>query len=287
MDQPFAVIDIGSHSIKLEFFKVDKSKIKKLQKYNDYLYLYQNVNKEGIISFDLADELIKILNKYKKKITKKNAHLIKIIATSVFRDATNSDEIINYIENKTNLKINIISGKEEAILSQKAFLSFNLPIKNSILFDLGGGSVEFSFFNNKQVLASHSFNIGVIRCEKDPDTKEWDNLATFLDSNLNKDKTFVCYGSGSSIRRFAKMLNEKKITNGYLIKKENILSFKNIYETYNQEYIESNYNLNGLSYFYLDTIIKLLILLYNKLNSDTLYYLSTSIRLGVVVDYLK
>ena len=280
-----SVIDIGSHSTKLEIFKVKhKNKLKRVLKENSYLYFYQDINSSSSISDDSVNELIKILNNYKSIIASYSCEVIKVIATSAFRDANNSNEIIKYIKEKLDLEIEIISGEEEAKYSQLAFLSLNLDSPNSVIFDLGGGSTEVTYFKNNEVIKSHSFDIGVIRCINDRSDTNWNNLISFLPK---EKEDYLCLGLGSSVRRFAKMIHQKKKKKIFTIKKEDVESFEKKLVNKGTDYVEKKYNLNGLEPTYLKTIVRLLLTCFNTLNIENIYYYPISIRLGVAYTLLK
>ena len=280
-----SIIDIGSHSTKLEIFKVKKKKkLKRVLKENNYLYFYQDVNSSSNISTESVNELIEILKKYKSIIASFSCDVTKIIATSAFRDANNSQDIINYVKDTLDLDIEVISGEEEAYYSQLAFLSLKLKSPDSIIFDLGGGSTEVTYFEHNKVVNSHSFDIGVIRCVSDRSTTQWDLLTSFLPKEKKK---YLCLGLGSSVRRFALMIHQKKKNNIFIIKKKDVLAFKELSVKKGTDYIEKKYNLHGLEPTYLRTITNILILFYNSLNIENIYYYPISIRLGAAYTLLK
>lgn len=280
-----SIIDIGSHSTKLEIFKIKHGKnLKKFFKENEYLFFYKDINSSSLLSSDSINQLVDILKKYKEIIDSYSCKKTRIIATSAFRDAKNSKEAISYIESIIGLKIEIISGEEEARYSQLAFLSLKLESPHSIIFDLGGGSTEVTYFENNKVIKSHSFDIGVIRCIHSYDDSEWNKLKAFLP----KEKVpFLCLGLGSSIRRFAKMIHQKHKKRIYIIKKEDVFSFEKILINKGTDYIEKKYDLNGLEPTFLRTIVKLLKLFFETLNVDIIYYYPISIRLGAAYSLLN
>lgn len=281
-----AVIDIGSHSTKLEIFKINQGKkVKSIFKRNDYLYLFEDINSLSYVSNTMINNLSLLLLKYKEIISFYCCKKTKVIATSALREATNSKEVVSFIKDKTDLSIEVISGDQEACFSQLAFLSLKLKSPFSVIFDLGGGSTEVSLFKNNKALFSHSFDIGVIRCANDNKPEEWSKLQDFILSN-NNDLP-LCVGLGSSVRRFAQMIKQKKHKNGFIIKKSSVDSFNDIMINNDFSYIKTHYNLNGLKCEYLNTIISLLSLFYKILKIDKIYYYPISIRKGVALSELN
>ena len=89
-------------------------------------------------------------------------------ATSAIREAKNRYDFIRRIREDTGLKVKVISGREEA-----EFIYYG--IRNAVkigktadlLFDIGGGSVEFVLVNQKGIQLLESRKIGVARmCER-------------------------------------------------------------------------------------------------------------------------
>ena len=85
-------------------------------------------------------------------------------ATSAIREAKNRLEFLRMIKDETGLKVRVISGREEA-----EFIYYG--VRNAVkigktfdlLFDIGGGSVEFIIANNKGVQLLESRKIGDAR----------------------------------------------------------------------------------------------------------------------------
>lgn len=281
-----AIIDIGSHSTKLEIFKVKgKHKVKRVIKENDYLHIFKDLLDSSTISEETVKRLTNILSKYKKIIANYECDTVKTIATSALRDAANSSDIVSFIKEQLDLDIEVISGEQEAEYSQLAFLSLNIKSSFATIFDLGGGSTEVSFFNNNEPISYHSFNIGVIRCVSDRNDEEWSLLSEFVKAARKPDA--LCIGLGSSVRRFACMLKQKKHKKGYVIKKDDVTLFNKILVAKGTDYIQKKYNLHELDPRFLKTIVGLLFFFYETLNVTEIYYYPISIRLGIALSILN
>ncbi len=85
-----------------------------------------------------------------------------VIATGVVRKAANRDTFITSIAEHLGHKIRIISGQEEAELTEKGVLSsLDLGSESCVIFDLGGGSTEFIRANSKKTTYL-SIELGVV-----------------------------------------------------------------------------------------------------------------------------
>ncbi len=155
----FAVIDIGTNSVKLSIFRVfgknifwecDKIKNSRIGEKVAKTYLISKLGMERTLSvFDEWKSLIETVNE------------VKIVGTAAFRIAKNSNTFITALKQKYNLDLEIISGEKEAELSFKAIAnSYQTSSSENLLIDSGGASTELIFFKKNQILEKFSYNIG-------------------------------------------------------------------------------------------------------------------------------
>ena len=89
---------------------------------------------------------------------------IRVIATSAARDAVNPDDLISAIEAASKLKVEIISGAQEAEWAfQGVTTDPDLAKAPLLLLDVGGGSTEFILGRGEHKHFAHSFPLGTVR----------------------------------------------------------------------------------------------------------------------------
>ena len=98
------------------------------------------------------------------------------------RDANNGPQIIETVADTTGIRIEIISGDDEAAFIYENHIAENMTSENSYLYiDVGGGSTELTCFADNRLLFKKSFNIGTIRLIKNQVTEaHWDGMKDFL-----------------------------------------------------------------------------------------------------------
>ena len=84
---------------------------------------------------------------------------IYFVATSAIRDAKNGSEFIESLEKKFNIKIHVISGKEEGLLAASGVL-LGWPKATGIVCDIGGSSLELAYLENGKIKTAQSFELG-------------------------------------------------------------------------------------------------------------------------------
>ena len=121
------------------------------------------INK-GCIQPAAFERGIACMERYRQLITANKALQVKAIATSALRNASNGQEFIDEVRDKTGITIEIIDGDAEAAYIYKGVRAGGgLSTQNTLIVDIGGGSVEFIICNDKEIKWKQSFEIGAAR----------------------------------------------------------------------------------------------------------------------------
>ena len=181
-----ASIDIGTNAIKSKIFKTTPASIEFIQGMRSPIRLGSDVFNEGSLSTGKLDQVIETIREYEEIFKENSISHYEIVATSAFRDTSNSEDARRYIETAINHPLRVISGLEEAKLIR--FHPKSNTGKNKIFVDLGGGSTEF-FIRNEQETIIRSFQLGAVRNMLQRDNKEeWQRLKEWLKSIKPKKK---------------------------------------------------------------------------------------------------
>ena len=212
----YAAIDIGSNAIRLLIVNVySKNGILSYKK--DSLIrlpirLGSDVFTKNIISDAQEKRLTNAIIAFKYLMKVHDVKKFRACATSAFREAANGEEIIARIKKKTNIQIDLITGKEEAKIIYSNYLQNILNNQTNVLYiDVGGGSTEVSLFEKGKLLASTSFKIGTVRILEDKlDKNSWDTLEKWIIKFTNDLNIDYVIGSGGNINKLAKIINERE-----------------------------------------------------------------------------
>ncbi len=128
------------------------------------LRLGKNVDAEKIIDQAALQRLIDCMVDYRRISEVHNSESIIAAGTSALRDAKNCTEIIAAVERVAGVKIECISGKEEAELTFCGAVAGmdDLPELFTVI-DIGGGSTEISMGSLEALDESVSIDIGSVR----------------------------------------------------------------------------------------------------------------------------
>ena len=118
----------------------------------------------GIITPAAFERGLDTMRSFQKEIAANHVQQIKAIATSALRSASNGNDFIQQVKSETGIEIEIINGDREAEYIYKGVKATSiLSANNSLIMDIGGGSVEFIICNNKHLIWKQSFEIGAAR----------------------------------------------------------------------------------------------------------------------------
>jgi exopolyphosphatase/guanosine-5'-triphosphate,3'-diphosphate pyrophosphatase len=209
----FAAIDIGSNAVRLLVSNVfehgttttfkKQSLVRVPLRLGADAFLYKHIPDQK------AEEFLHAMHAFSHLLKVYKPVKMRALATSAFREADNGIEIVDRVFSETGIKIEIISGKEEAEVVYANGLRDNMNADKSYLYmDVGGGSTEITLFNNHEAIAAKSFNVGTIRLLMNtvPD-ETWDEMKSWvkeISAQINGELALI--GSGGNINKYCKLL---------------------------------------------------------------------------------
>lgn len=212
----YAVIDIGSNTIRLSVYKVIGDEVKNLFNEKSSASLASFIEK-GMMNEHGIQKLINTLKEFKNLISNfEDISKTYAIATASIRNSCNRREIIERVRTEVGIDIELISGEEEAKLS---FLGSGIDSQSGILTDIGGGSSEIVVFEQGKVVKTSSLNIGSLVAfdnfarglfiTKDEKKLLEDDIELMIASNnLNRVQHDLVCAVGGSARACLKLYNE-------------------------------------------------------------------------------
>lgn len=210
-----AAIDIGSNAARLLINEVKetngKAEFTKLNLLRIPLRLGFDVFSKGEIGAERKQMVIKTMTIFRELMEIYKVEHYRACATSAMRDAKNGQEIIDIVEEQSDINIEIITGDEEATLIYENHVAEGLDKDFAYLYvDVGGGSTELTFYENSEMQYEHSFNIGTIRLLNGLVTPTiWDDMKDEIKDKIKSKKTVVAIGSGGNINKIFSMSKTK------------------------------------------------------------------------------
>ncbi len=213
-----AVIDVGTNSVKLLVADVSGGAVQPVFEDSEQTRLGRGFYETHELQLDAIKQTTQAVASFASLAREQKAASIRCIATSAARDAKNSSELTLAIERASGLKVEIISGEQEAewafhgVASNPEFARHPL-----LILDVGGGSTEFILGCGEHKYFCKSFPLGSVRLmetipHSDPPTagelaqcRRW--LREFLDSEVQVTlpSAALLVGTGGTASILARM----------------------------------------------------------------------------------
>ncbi len=209
----FAAIDIGSNAVRLLVSNVFEEGSNITIKKQSLVRVPIRLGADAFLNKHIPklkeDEFLSSMYAFHHLLKVYKPEKIRAIATSAFREAENGHEIVDRVFNETGIRIEIVTGKEEAEVVYANGLRDNMDSDSSYLYmDVGGGSTELTLFNNHEAIESQSFNVGSIRLLMNSvPNEQWSEMKEWVRGiRRQSTKDLALIGSGGNINKYCKLL---------------------------------------------------------------------------------
>ncbi|KAJ8572816.1 hypothetical protein K7X08_009327 [Anisodus acutangulus] len=168
-DNLFAAVDIGTNSFKLLIVRADPStgRFLTVDRFKERVLLGLDTTTTTTTSSTISTASIlratKALKEFQNLL---QSHRVpsshsRFVATSAVREASNQSQFLDTIDETLGLKVDVLSGLEEARLIYQGILQFHPVHDRTVLtIDIGGGSTEFVIGKEGKTLFSISLALG-------------------------------------------------------------------------------------------------------------------------------
>lgn len=138
-----ATIDIGTNTAQLLVTEVKGDSLRRLHTAERFVRLGEGVDAEGRIRAAAQNRLLAALHEHRDAADEYGADVVSVAGTSALRDAANRQDVLDAIRSEIGLKVEILSGSEEAEWSfAAACAAFDDLTDACLVLDIGGGSTE-------------------------------------------------------------------------------------------------------------------------------------------------
>jgi exopolyphosphatase/guanosine-5'-triphosphate,3'-diphosphate pyrophosphatase len=166
-DEPvrYAVIDAGTNSIKFHIGEHDMNGTwRTVVDRAEVTRLGEGLAQQGMIIDAALERATAAIADMVDEAKRHGVRAIAAVGTAGLRIASNGNEVVEAIQARTGVHIEVISGEEEsrlAYVAAKAGLGLNQG--SLVVFDTGGGSSQFTFGHDDVVDERFSVDVGAVR----------------------------------------------------------------------------------------------------------------------------
>ena len=211
-----AAIDVGTNTIRLTVAEVESDgTFRILDEEREMVRLGEHLDRTGRLSDEAIERALAAIGKMKAISDGFEVTEIRAIATSAVREAANGRAFCREALRRHKVRIDVISGEEEAQLAfGSATRHFNLEGRSTAVVDIGGGSVEVILAAGTVIDQVHSLPLGAVRVterlvKSDPlREKHWKVMRKEIDRSIRAigrplHRAEIMVGSGGSFTALA------------------------------------------------------------------------------------
>jgi len=300
----FGLLDVGSNTIRLVIFeKDDYHGLTELQNIKTPARLVQYLDSGNKMSEEGIQVLITVLKSFTDIADRYNIKDLISMATAAIRQSTNRDEIIDRVKAEVDLDLDILPEEKEAYYGNYA-VRHTMDVVDGVSVDIGGGSTEVTYFENKEVKEAHSFPFGTVSLQKEffdgkdhNDKKAIKKARKWVNEQLKtldwlEDLKVPLVGIGGSARNYAEVFQRQHdypiagIHQYYMSEKD----LDETFELFEDSTMDEMADLDGLSEDRRDIIIPAGIVfseLLNVMDSETFAISNRGLREGIILERLN
>jgi exopolyphosphatase/guanosine-5'-triphosphate,3'-diphosphate pyrophosphatase len=161
----YAVIDVGTNSVKFHVGEKQADALwTKVVDRADVTRLGEGLEASGAFTPDAMERTAAAIAGMVAEAQREGVVAVAAVGTMGMRTARNSGAFIDEVARRCGVRIDVISGAEEARLGFLAVRAgLGLGTGSMVIFDTGGGSSQFTFGRGSTVTEQFSLNVGAAR----------------------------------------------------------------------------------------------------------------------------
>ncbi len=163
----YAAIDVGTNSLHIVIASVNSRGIIQIHSHDrESVRLGETSSDMKYLTPAAAERGVLALKRFTLMAENLNAR-IRAVGTSALREAHNRELFLDSVYNETGIRVEVISGREEARLIYLGVLQA-LPVYDScaLVVDIGGGSTETAIGCRGEMQKMYSHKLGAIRLSR-------------------------------------------------------------------------------------------------------------------------
>jgi exopolyphosphatase / guanosine-5'-triphosphate,3'-diphosphate pyrophosphatase len=161
----YAVVDVGTNSVKFHLGELAADgRWRQLVDRAEVTRLGEGLDDSRRLQPDAMERTIDAIAGMADEARAHRAEAIAAVGTAGLRAATNSADFVDAVHARCGVRVEVISGDEEARLSYLAATAGIGPVDGSlVVFETGGGSTQFTFGQGDRIDEQFSIDVGAVR----------------------------------------------------------------------------------------------------------------------------
>jgi exopolyphosphatase / guanosine-5'-triphosphate,3'-diphosphate pyrophosphatase len=181
-----AIIDAGSNSFRLIVMTyIPGYRFQLTDEVREPVRLVHGMGKTNEMLLEQMDRAVDAMALYASFCRGLKIPDIRALATSAIREAANQDELLARVQQETGIEVRVLGEREEGYYGTLAVLN-STTLSDGHVLDLGGGSLQITRVDDREIKESVSFTLGAVRT-----TEEWLPDAPAKPNDVNRLRKHV------------------------------------------------------------------------------------------------
>jgi exopolyphosphatase/guanosine-5'-triphosphate,3'-diphosphate pyrophosphatase len=164
ISEPLAAIDLGTNTARLLIGRVEDGTIVRQRVMRQITRLGGGFCRDHGISPEARQRTVAAMHEFAEAIREHGVRHVRAVATSAVRDAANGDDFCREVREATGISLETIGGDLEGELTLRGVLAgLDSRPDYLLVFDVGGGSTEYTLARGDEILFTRSLPLGVVR----------------------------------------------------------------------------------------------------------------------------
>lgn len=161
----YALIDMGSNSIRLTVYDLDRENFKILFKEKVMAGLAGYVE-DGVLTQEGIDCACQSLQTFQHTLERLHIENLAVFATASLRNVENTSQAVEQIQLATGICVEVLSGEMEAECGFYG-ASSDVKVDDGLFVDIGGASAELALFADGKLQTAGSVPVGSLKLYRD------------------------------------------------------------------------------------------------------------------------
>jgi len=156
------IVDLGSNSVRMSIIWVEHDhSYHMIEQAKSIVRLSEGMSEDANLSTKAMERTKSALGMFKKLASVHQVDEVRAVATAAVRQANNRDAFLQLVKEETDWELEVISGEDEAYYDYLGVAN-TMDLKNFVLMDIGGGSTELAWVENRKIKKAVSLPLGAV-----------------------------------------------------------------------------------------------------------------------------
>lgn len=162
MQELVAVVDLGSTAVRILLARVTPAKRFRIVA-QERVPTRLGGGAPGTLARPAIAATLRTVRRFFREHTERGrGPRVVAVATSAVRDARNRERLLGPLRYEEGIEVQVLTARAEARLGVDAALE-SLPVRNAVVIDLGGSSLQLSRVRRRRVVTTASVPLGSVR----------------------------------------------------------------------------------------------------------------------------